>query len=231
MFPRTIIQATNHPILSTLSPAASRTSHGLTLPHLLVVVLTETLLPIIPSIDGASPRHHISSDPDFCCTFRWVDYTCLICTSIAYIPIRLRCSHLFCVRCLVKVRPPNSTPVHQAHLDIYVRCRNAGKPNVRCVAHQRFCKQIAVRPRPVSLRFTFNNSHVCDQTTSMPHCSALCWIGSRRKQRKRTMRTKGRRLKSRRANWAYQIGSAESCKAYAYKIFPLFGLRLVPRMC
>ncbi|KAF8305101.1 hypothetical protein DL93DRAFT_2089810 [Clavulina sp. PMI_390] len=57
--------------------------HGLSLPHLLVVVLTETLLPVIPSID---------------------DYSCMICFSLAYIPIRLQCRHLFCVRCLSKMQ-------------------------------------------------------------------------------------------------------------------------------
>lgn len=32
------------------------------------------------------------------------DYACLICTSIAFKPIRLSCQHLFCVRCLVKMQ-------------------------------------------------------------------------------------------------------------------------------
>ncbi|KAH9931760.1 SPX domain-containing protein [Amylocystis lapponica] len=41
------------------------------------------ILPVIPHID---------------------DYACLICTSIAFKPIRLRCGHLFCVRCLVKMQ-------------------------------------------------------------------------------------------------------------------------------
>ncbi|OBZ77302.1 Transcriptional regulator of yeast-form-adherence 3 [Grifola frondosa] len=53
------------------------------LPLLLVQALTETLLPIIPHID---------------------DYACIICTSIAFKPIRLQCGHLFCVRCLVKMQ-------------------------------------------------------------------------------------------------------------------------------
>lgn len=47
------------------------------LPHLLVQAIGEMLLPIIPHID---------------------DYSCLICTSIAFKPIRLACGHLFCVR-------------------------------------------------------------------------------------------------------------------------------------
>lgn len=58
-----------------------RTSETLTLSLLLVQALTETLLPIIPHID---------------------DYSCVICTSLAFKPIRLHCSHLFCVRCVVR---------------------------------------------------------------------------------------------------------------------------------
>ncbi|KAF9553445.1 hypothetical protein CPC08DRAFT_744734 [Agrocybe pediades] len=52
-------------------------------PRLLVQAVGETLLPIIPSLE---------------------DYSCLICTSIAFKPIRLSCGHLFCVRCLVKMQ-------------------------------------------------------------------------------------------------------------------------------
>lgn len=53
------------------------------LPRILVQAVGETLLPIIPHVD---------------------DYACLICTSIAFKPIRLFCGHLFCVRCLVKMQ-------------------------------------------------------------------------------------------------------------------------------
>ncbi|KAF7370129.1 hypothetical protein MSAN_00643100 [Mycena sanguinolenta] len=53
------------------------------LPRILVQELGTTLLPIIPSLE---------------------DYACLICTSIAFKPIRLSCGHLFCVRCLVKMQ-------------------------------------------------------------------------------------------------------------------------------
>ncbi|RPD52717.1 hypothetical protein L226DRAFT_550861 [Lentinus tigrinus ALCF2SS1-7] len=62
---------------------STRQSESLSLSLLLVQALTETLLPIIPHID---------------------DYSCVICTSLAFKPIRLRCSHLFCVRCLVKLQ-------------------------------------------------------------------------------------------------------------------------------
>ncbi|KAG8729799.1 hypothetical protein FRC11_007981 [Ceratobasidium sp. 423] len=53
------------------------------LPQMLITKLTETLLPVLPSLE---------------------DYSCLICTSIAFKPIRLACGHLFCVRCLVKMQ-------------------------------------------------------------------------------------------------------------------------------
>ncbi|KAI0635439.1 SPX domain-containing protein [Trametes polyzona] len=66
-----------------LSRSSTRRSETLSLSLLLVQALTETLLPIIPHID---------------------DYSCVICTSLAFKPIRLRCSHLFCVRCLVKLQ-------------------------------------------------------------------------------------------------------------------------------
>lgn len=37
------------------------------------------------------------------------DYTCPICCSVAYKPIRLECGHLFCVRCLVKMKQQRNT--------------------------------------------------------------------------------------------------------------------------
>jgi len=56
------------------------------LPRIFVQAIGETLLPVIPSVE---------------------DYACLICTSIAFKPIRLSCGHLFCVRCLVKMQKRN----------------------------------------------------------------------------------------------------------------------------
>ncbi|KAI8973169.1 SPX domain-containing protein [Trametes punicea] len=66
-----------------LSRPSVRSSETLSLSLILVQALTETLLPIVPHID---------------------DYSCVICTGLAFKPIRLRCSHLFCVRCLVKLQ-------------------------------------------------------------------------------------------------------------------------------
>ena len=68
-------EARDHALV--LSRATSQHTDSLSLSLLLVQALTETLLPIIPHID---------------------DYSCVICTSLAFKPIRLHCSHLFCVR-------------------------------------------------------------------------------------------------------------------------------------
>ncbi|KAG7825300.1 hypothetical protein KL942_001288 [Ogataea angusta] len=46
-------------------------------------IIGERLLSIVPQLD---------------------DYTCPICCSVAFKPIRLDCGHLFCVRCLVKLQ-------------------------------------------------------------------------------------------------------------------------------
>lgn len=54
-----------------------------TLPHALLTMFTDILLPIIPQID---------------------DYSCIICGDIAWKPIALDCGHRFCVRCLVKMQ-------------------------------------------------------------------------------------------------------------------------------
>lgn len=47
------------------------------LPQLLAQAIGDNILPIIPHVD---------------------DYSCVICTSLAFKPIRLSCGHLFCVR-------------------------------------------------------------------------------------------------------------------------------------
>lgn len=45
------------------------------------------------------------------------DYTCPICLSIAYKPIKLQCGHLFCVRCLVKMKQQSKSdcPICRLH--------------------------------------------------------------------------------------------------------------------
>ncbi|WVR09317.1 hypothetical protein IAU60_006382 [Kwoniella sp. DSM 27419] len=69
--------------VDTAGNVSTWTFYNTSLPHVLLASLTSTLLPILPSLD---------------------DYACLICTSIAFKPIRLGCGHLFCVRCLVKMQ-------------------------------------------------------------------------------------------------------------------------------
>lgn len=69
--------------LSALVPMGLSTSSQLSLPRILASMLTKALLPVLPSVD---------------------DYSCLICTGLAYQPVRLKCKHLFCIRCLVKLQ-------------------------------------------------------------------------------------------------------------------------------
>ncbi|TFK47375.1 hypothetical protein OE88DRAFT_1738671 [Heliocybe sulcata] len=78
-----------------INPADFLYGSASSLPRVLVQAIGETLLPIIPHVD---------------------DYACLICTSIAFKPIRLKCGHLFCVRCLVKMqkRGKSNCPVCRA---------------------------------------------------------------------------------------------------------------------
>lgn len=57
-----------------LIPALEPGDPTASVPHILVVALTETLLPVVPHID---------------------DYLCLICTAIAFKPIRLRCGRAY----------------------------------------------------------------------------------------------------------------------------------------
>jgi len=86
------------PSLSLVNVSGIIPSLGLaivSLPHELVLAISEILLPVIPHLH---------------------DYECLICTSIAFKPIRLDCRHFFCVRCLVKLQKSgqNSCPVCRA---------------------------------------------------------------------------------------------------------------------
>lgn len=86
---------TIHPHPQDPSSALVLTNHpGTSLAQMLVQAVGETVLPIVPHID---------------------DYECVICTSIAFKPIRLRCGHLFCVRCVFLSRScfvKNSLVVH-----------------------------------------------------------------------------------------------------------------------
>lgn len=56
---------------------------GASLAQSICYVIQTSILTVIPQLD---------------------DYTCPICTSVAFKPIKLECGHLFCVRCLVKLK-------------------------------------------------------------------------------------------------------------------------------
>jgi SPX domain len=74
------------------------------LTRIMVQAINETLLTVIPRLD---------------------DYACLICTSIAFKPIRLGCGHLFCVRCVVRLSMLVYIPID--HIPSQMSCENAEK--------------------------------------------------------------------------------------------------------
>jgi len=78
-----LVSSAAHPSLAALLPSATTGILSESLPHILLSLVTTTLLPILPSVD---------------------DYSCAICTSVAWRPVKLDCSHLFCLRCLVKLQ-------------------------------------------------------------------------------------------------------------------------------
>lgn len=62
--------------------------HGSSLTQNICYLIQNKLLKLIPQIE---------------------DYTCPICMSVAFKPIRLECSHIFCVRCMVKMKQRGKT--------------------------------------------------------------------------------------------------------------------------
>lgn len=79
LFPRLLIDNTNN---SEIKINLLNTS----IAYDICYIMSSKLLSIVPQID---------------------DYLCPICCSIAFKPIRLKCGHLFCIRCLVKLRRKN----------------------------------------------------------------------------------------------------------------------------
>lgn len=92
-------------MVSGVSQALLSYPPTVSLSRTLVQAIGERLISIIPHID---------------------DYSCLICTSIAFKPIRLTCGHFFGVRCLVKMQKRNNNlcPLCRAP---YVLVANRGR--------------------------------------------------------------------------------------------------------
>ncbi|KAK3984039.1 SPX domain-containing protein [Cladorrhinum sp. PSN332] len=50
-----------------------------------------------------------------------VDYTCIVCLSLCWLPIRLDCSHLFCIRCMIKMQNRNKRYCPLCRADVIQR--------------------------------------------------------------------------------------------------------------
>lgn len=60
------------------------------------------------------------------------DYSCPICFSIAWYPVRLRCSHFFCVRCVIKMQRENKKSCPLCREDV-VMDADQGKYSLFCI--------------------------------------------------------------------------------------------------
>ncbi|KAH3682424.1 hypothetical protein WICPIJ_006610 [Wickerhamomyces pijperi] len=86
------------------------------------------------------------------------DYLCPICASIAYKPIRLACSHFFCVRCLIKLQRQGEN-----------KCPLCRDPHLMYVTDQNLDTQMMVFmeenfPEEVKLKRKINDKEVTDET-------------------------------------------------------------------
>ncbi|KAK4182761.1 SPX domain-containing protein [Podospora australis] len=50
-----------------------------------------------------------------------VDYTCIVCLSICWLPIRLDCNHIFCIRCMIKMQNRNKRLCPLCRADVIQR--------------------------------------------------------------------------------------------------------------
>ncbi len=63
-----------------------------------------TMAPLILSPEFAKTLSAAVSSQIMSVVPRLDDYLCPICFSIAHRPIRLRCQHIFCIRCLITMQ-------------------------------------------------------------------------------------------------------------------------------
>jgi len=91
-------QINNTAMHKILKKFDKRTALGVqpTFPSLLSPSLTSTS--IAKSVSASLQSTLLATIP------RLDDYSCLLCTLLAWRPIRLRCGHLFCIRCLIELQ-------------------------------------------------------------------------------------------------------------------------------
>ncbi|KAF7846375.1 hypothetical protein BT93_L4486 [Corymbia citriodora subsp. variegata] len=75
-----------HAQTTLLAPMQKRPAMTRDLARATIYTISNNLLTIIPQVD---------------------DYSCPVCSELAYKPVRLRCSHLYCIRCVVRLQRDN----------------------------------------------------------------------------------------------------------------------------
>ena len=127
------------------------------LPRTLVQAMSETLLPIIPHVD---------------------DYACLICTSIAFKPIRLFCGHLFCVRYVCSAAQCMRLMLLIIHrlFRCLVKMQKRGKGNCPMCRAPTVLQADRCKCPPQS-RAALSPTSLSNQQTSIGHYSISCKTG------------------------------------------------------
>lgn len=125
---------------------------SVSLPRILVQAIGEILLPVIPHLD---------------------DYSCLICTGIAFKPIRLNCGHLFCVRCLVKMQKRGQGDCPMCRSPTVLRADKCTFFSLFLQSSGRVANEVA-------------------QPTLIGRCSTLCRIGFRTRRGRSSSRMRKR---------------------------------------
>lgn len=75
-----------HAQASLLAPLTHRPAISRELARATIYTISNNLLQIIPQLD---------------------DYLCPVCSEVTYKPIRLRCNHVFCIRCMIRLQRNN----------------------------------------------------------------------------------------------------------------------------
>ena len=116
-------------LLNTLSPHPNDTKvlSPATLARATASTISNSLLTLIPQLD---------------------DYLCPICMSITYRPIRLRCNHTFCIRCMIRLQKDSKDecPICRERGVLEATEDNLDK-NLQAFLKREFAKEVAEKKR------------------------------------------------------------------------------------
>lgn len=63
------------------------------------------------------------------------DYSCPVCFCVAWVPVRLRCSHVFCVRCVIKMQRENKKDCPLCRDEVVLEADLSKSPTPVCISY------------------------------------------------------------------------------------------------